>query len=60
MTEGSTLDELLNDPIIRLVMASDGVDPDDVRDLMEQAAMAAAVPPPHVIAHMRQAAECCA
>jgi hypothetical protein len=27
------LEELLNDPIVRLVMASDGVKPDEVRSL---------------------------
>lgn len=27
------LEELLNDPIVRLVMASDGVEPDEVRSL---------------------------
>ncbi|CAM5361902.1 hypothetical protein ATER59S_01433 [Aquamicrobium terrae] len=31
------LDELLSDPVIRLVMASDGVQPDEVRVLLERA-----------------------
>jgi hypothetical protein len=33
----STLDELLSDPLIRLVMASDGVRIDEIRHLVEQA-----------------------
>jgi hypothetical protein len=32
-----TLDELLSDPIIQQVMASDGVQADDIRFLMEKA-----------------------
>jgi len=32
-----TLEELLNEPIIRQVMKSDGVRPDDIRRLMEKA-----------------------
>ncbi len=32
-----TLDEILNEPIIRKVMKSDGYTPDDVRLLMRQA-----------------------
>ena len=31
-----TLDELLEEPIVRLVMARDGVNDDDVRLVMEQ------------------------
>jgi hypothetical protein len=30
-----TLDELLEEPIIRLVMAADGVSADDLRDLVD-------------------------
>ena len=33
----STLDELLSDPIIRQVMASDGVRIDEIRHLLQQA-----------------------
>ncbi len=48
---GTTLDELLGDPIIQLVMARDRVRPQDVRLLMERAgARGAAIPPAHVIA----------
>ncbi len=32
-----TLDELLTEPIIRLVMASDGVKADDIRKVMSEA-----------------------
>lgn len=34
-----TLDELLTEPIIRLVMASDGVESDDIRKVMSEAQM---------------------
>lgn len=37
MTEGTTLDELLDDPIIKLVMASDKVEADEVRKLFDRA-----------------------
>ena len=33
----ATLEELLEDPIIRKVMVSDGVDADDIRQLMHDA-----------------------
>ena len=33
----ATLEELLRDPLVRLVMASDGYDADDVRLLVRQA-----------------------
>ena len=40
MTEReATLDELLNEPIIRKVMASDGVRAVDVRQLVQQASI---------------------
>ena len=49
------LEELLNDPIIRLVMASDGVEPAEVRSLFEAGQLAgngeeAELPALHVIA----------
>jgi hypothetical protein len=54
MTETrDTLDELLSDPLIQLVMKRDRVHPDEVRTLLERArdrAEAAFVPPPHIIA----------
>jgi hypothetical protein len=34
-----TLDELLTEPIIRLVMASDGVKSDDIRKVMSEVQM---------------------
>lgn len=37
MTEGTTLNELLDDPIIQLVMASDNVEADEVRELFDRA-----------------------
>jgi len=46
------LDELLNDPMIQLVMASDRVKPDEVRVLFKKArerAPESFVPAPHVI-----------
>ncbi len=54
MTEGArTLDELLDDPTIQLVMARDGWQADDVRLLLEQARDRAAerelIPPAHII-----------
>ena len=55
MTEGiQTLDELLSDPMVRLVMARDGVRPDELRMSLERARHRAEqrvfVPPPHMIA----------
>lgn len=48
-----TLEELLSDPLIKLVMASDRVRPDEVRMLFEQArdrGEQLRVPPAHMIA----------
>lgn len=49
-----TLDELLSDPMIKLVMERDRVRPDEVRMLLERARRRADrkpfVPPVHVIA----------
>jgi hypothetical protein len=55
MTETrATLDELLSDPLIQLVMKSDRVRPDEIRMLFDRARYRAArkpfVPPAHVIA----------
>ncbi|MBX3566945.1 MAG: hypothetical protein KF914_02730 [Rhizobiaceae bacterium] len=50
----SALDDLLDDPLIQLVMKSDRVRPQDVRLVMEQArdrAQDMAIPPAHVIAN---------
>jgi hypothetical protein len=47
------LEELLNDPITRLVMASDGVEPDEVRSLfgaVQDQTDEEELPAPHVIA----------
>lgn len=53
MTERiETLDELLSDPMVQLVMASDRVRPDEVRLLFKRARMRAggqSLLPPHVI-----------
>lgn len=38
MAERKALNELLDDPMIQLVMASDGVEADDVRELFDRAA----------------------
>ena len=47
----TTLDELLNDPLVQLVMARDNVRPEELRRSLERARL---VPrpslPPHVIA----------
>lgn len=47
-----TLDSLLSDPIIQLVMKSDGVSADDVRLLMEEAGERAAQNQPLPLAHV--------
>lgn len=46
-----TLEELLGDPTIQLVMARDGWEADDIRLLLDEAGRRAAVrmPPPYVI-----------
>jgi hypothetical protein len=55
----NTLDELLNDPMIQLVMARDHVRPSELRSLLEKARGRAgddsriarpSVPPAHVVA----------
>jgi hypothetical protein len=54
MTETrDTLDELLSDPLIKLVMERDRVRPDEVRTLLERARRRGErlrVPPAHVVA----------
>ena len=46
----NTLDELLNDPMVLLVMERDRVRPEQVRLLLERARRPDAVPPAHVVA----------
>ena len=50
----NTLDELLNDPMVRLVMERDRVQPAELRTLLERARGRSAdqpvVPPAHVVA----------
>jgi hypothetical protein len=48
----NTLDELLADPLIQIVMASDGVQPEDIRMLLERALRPEepSLPQPHMIA----------
>lgn len=56
MTEGKTtvLDELLDDPMVQMVMARDSVQPDELRRSLERhradAVEKGLVPPAHVIA----------
>lgn len=47
----TTLDELLSDPMVKLVMASDGVRPQEIRILFEQARKRGSEPivPAHMI-----------
>ncbi|SFK34449.1 hypothetical protein SAMN04488498_105123 [Mesorhizobium albiziae] len=53
MTDGiQTLDELLSDPMVQLVMARDRVRPEELRLLFKRAerrAVAPSLPPAHVI-----------
>jgi hypothetical protein len=52
-----TLDELLNDPIVRLVMERDRVEPAEIRMLLEQVRNRAIeeshVPPAHMVPRTR-------
>ncbi|UDL91038.1 hypothetical protein LGH82_07100 [Mesorhizobium sp. PAMC28654] len=54
----NTLEELLGDPMIQLVMARDRVRPEEVRMLLERARRPSGgephVPPPHMIARTCQ------
>ena len=54
MIEGkrTRLDELLSDPMIQLVMKSDRVEADEVRELFDRVAFQYSVPAPHVIDSM--------
>ncbi|RUM96121.1 hypothetical protein EET67_19190 [Pseudaminobacter arsenicus] len=47
----TTLDDLLSDPMVKLVMASDGVRPQEIRLLFKQARERSGEPmvPPHMI-----------
>jgi hypothetical protein len=61
MTEGiNTLDELLTDPMVQLVMARDRVRPEDLRRLLERARRAERSLPPHVIAKSGSTERLCA
>lgn len=57
MTEGKTtvLDELLDDPMVQMVMARDSVRPEELRGMLERhrtdAIKKGLVPPAHVIAY---------
>ena len=64
MTEGktTTLDELLGDPMVQMVMARDGVRPEDLRDMLERDRRRFAekrmVPAAHVIAACEAGSPC--
>jgi hypothetical protein len=49
MTDAITLDELLNDPLVQLVMARDNVRPEELRQLIERARRQQPSLPPHMI-----------
>lgn len=65
MTEGkmTILDELLSDPMIKLVMARDSVRAEDFREMLERdrkrSATRGVVPPAHVIATCQARRLCC-
>lgn len=59
------LDDLLSDPMVRLVMAADNIRPEELRCLVIQRTCtatgdASALPAPHVIAACRDALKDCA
>ena len=64
MTEGTTtvLDELLDDPMVRMVMARDSVRPEELRQMLERDRVRATekrlVPPAHMIASCRTSSLC--
>ena len=64
MTEGTmtVLDELLNDPLVQMVMERDRVRPDELRQMLERDRIRATekrlVPPAHVIASCRTSSLC--
>jgi hypothetical protein len=51
----NTLDELLNDPMVQLVMARDNVRPEELRQLIERARRRQPSLPPHMIAETSRA-----
>jgi len=55
-----TLDELLNDPLVQLVMKRDNVRPEELRRSLERARRVrrSPLPPPHVIEACRQRGIC--
>jgi hypothetical protein len=62
MSEGTTtvLDELLDDPMVQMVMARDSVRPEELRQMLERhrAEEKQLVPPAHVIASCRLRSLC--
>jgi hypothetical protein len=61
MTDGHiTLDELLNDPLVRLVMERDNVRPDELRRSLERARGASKLSPPPRVMVRTCAGELCA
>jgi hypothetical protein len=64
MIEGTmtALDELLDDPMVRMVMERDSVRPEDLREMLERhrtdAREKGLVPPAHVIAACRARSLC--
>jgi hypothetical protein len=65
MTEGkkTALDDLLSDPMVKLVMERDSVRPEDLRRMLERdrhrAAEKGLLPPAHVIAARQTTRLCC-
>lgn len=66
MTEGkmmTALDELLSDPMVKMVMARDRVRPEDLREMLERDRKRGGdrrmVPPAHVIAACQSRSLCC-
>lgn len=65
MTEGkmTILDELLSDPMVKMVMARDSVRAEDFREMLERdrkrVVKSGIVPPAHVIAACRARSLCC-
>lgn len=64
MSEGmmTVLDELLDDPMVQMVMARDSVRPEEFRQMLERHRMSTEekqlVPPAHVIASCRARSLC--
>ncbi|MGE0499432.1 MAG: hypothetical protein AB7I79_09260 [Rhizobiaceae bacterium] len=56
----TTLEDLLGDPMIQLVMKSDGVEADEVRVLFDRPAMRAELPQPYMIHAMHCDGRLCA